>query len=77
MLLDNKPDSESVCVESSSVQFCDFISVSWLVNLVGSVVSILLDYVGQVSLCRRMTKILEKHKEWPDIQRTTCELTLD
>lgn len=66
--------SESFCAQrqEKKLAFCDFISVSWLVNLVGSVVSILLDYVGQVSLCRRMTKILEKHKEWPDIQRTTC-----
>lgn len=58
------------------VQFCNFVSVSWLVNLVGRVVSILLDYVGQVSLCGKLTKILEKHKEWPHIHRTTREFSL-
>lgn len=58
------------------VQFCDFVSVSWLVNLAGQVVSILLEYVGQVSLCGKLTKILEKHKEWPHIRRTARELTV-
>ena len=59
---------------SAVVQFCDFVSVSWMVNLAGRAVSVLLDYVGQVSLCGKLTKILEKHKEWPHIQRTTGEL---
>ncbi|XP_033181901.1 ankyrin repeat and SOCS box protein 15-like [Anabas testudineus] len=53
------------------VAFCDFVSVSWLVNLVGRVVSILLEYVGQVSLCGKLTKVLEKHREWPHIHTTT------
>ncbi|XP_036964360.1 ankyrin repeat and SOCS box protein 15 isoform X2 [Acanthopagrus latus] len=53
------------------VAFCDFVSVSWLLNLVGRVVSILLEYVGQVSLCSKLTKILQKHKEWPHIHTTT------
>ncbi|KAM7415339.1 hypothetical protein PAMA_019932 [Pampus argenteus] len=59
--------------QEEKVAFCDFVSVSWMVNLVGRVVSILLDYVGQVSLCCKLTKILEKHKEWPHIQKTTCD----
>ncbi|XP_008287789.1 ankyrin repeat and SOCS box protein 15 isoform X2 [Stegastes partitus] len=58
--------------QEEKVAFCDFISVSWLVNLVGRVVSILLDYVGQVSLCGKLTKMLKKHKEWAHIHRTTC-----
>ncbi|KAM9352623.1 ankyrin repeat and SOCS box protein 15 [Symphorus nematophorus] len=58
--------------QEEKVAFCDFVSVSWLVNLVGQVVSILLEYVGQVSLCSKLTKILEKHKEWPHIHWTTC-----
>lgn len=62
---------------SSVVQFCDFVSVSWLVNLAGRVVSILLEYVGPVSLCDKLTKILEKHKEWHHIHRSMRELTAD
>ncbi|XP_049430168.1 ankyrin repeat and SOCS box protein 15-like isoform X1 [Epinephelus fuscoguttatus] len=56
--------------QEEKVAFCDFVSVSWLVNLVGQVVSILLEYVGQVSLCGKLRKILEKHKEWSHIHRT-------
>ncbi|XP_047452604.1 ankyrin repeat and SOCS box protein 15 isoform X2 [Mugil cephalus] len=65
--------SESECSQQQveKVSFCDFVSVSWLVNLVGRVVSILLDYVGQVSLCGKLTKMLKKHKEWPHIRRIT------
>lgn len=55
------------------VQFCDFVSVSWLVSLAAGVVSILLDYVGQVSLCSKLTKMLKKQREWPHICRTTRE----
>ncbi|XP_027128806.1 ankyrin repeat and SOCS box protein 15 isoform X1 [Larimichthys crocea] len=58
--------------QEEKVPFCDFVSVSWLVNLVGRIVSILLDYVGQVSICGKLTKILEKHKEWPHIRWTLC-----
>ncbi|XP_041852955.1 ankyrin repeat and SOCS box protein 15 [Melanotaenia boesemani] len=58
--------------QETKVTFCDFVGVSWLVNLVGRIVSILLEYVGQVSLCGKLAKMLKKHKEWPDICRTTC-----
>ncbi|XP_042352709.1 ankyrin repeat and SOCS box protein 15 [Plectropomus leopardus] len=57
--------------QEKKVAFCDFVSVSWLVNLVGRIVSILLEYVGQVSLCGKTDQILERHKEWPHIHRTT------
>uniref|UniRef100_A0A3B4AFE6 SOCS box domain-containing protein n=1 Tax=Periophthalmus magnuspinnatus TaxID=409849 RepID=A0A3B4AFE6_9GOBI len=49
-------------------RFCDFVGLSWLVNLAGRVVSILLEYVGQVSLCNKLIKILENQKEWSQIQ---------
>lgn len=55
------------------VQFCDFVSVPRLAGLAGRVVSILLDYVGPVSLCSKLTKLVERHEEWPRIHRTTCE----
>ncbi|KAM4601695.1 uncharacterized protein asb15a [Polymixia lowei] len=58
--------------QEEKVPFCDFISVSWLVDLAGQAVSILLDYVSPVSLCGKMAKILEKHKEWPQIHKIIC-----
>ncbi|XP_068595024.1 ankyrin repeat and SOCS box protein 15 [Brachionichthys hirsutus] len=74
---DDSWDDLSVAVYSQQLQgkvaFCDFVSVSWLQNLVGRVVSILLEYVGQVSLCSKLTRILERHKEWPHICRITHE----
>nr|XP_040019696.1 ankyrin repeat and SOCS box protein 15-like isoform X2 [Gasterosteus aculeatus aculeatus] len=53
------------------VAFCDFVSVPRLAGLAGRVVSILLDYVGPVSLCSKLTKLVERHEEWPRIHRTT------
>ncbi|KAF7655310.1 hypothetical protein LDENG_00058160 [Lucifuga dentata] len=49
------------------ISFCEFMSVSWLVNLVGSVVLMLLDYVSHVSLCPNLRRILEKRPEWAEI----------
>ncbi|KAK7891180.1 hypothetical protein WMY93_023143 [Mugilogobius chulae] len=54
--------------QEEKATFCDFVSLSWLVNLAGRVVSILVEYVGQVSLCSKLVKILENQKEWPQIQ---------
>ncbi|XP_055365600.1 ankyrin repeat and SOCS box protein 15 isoform X2 [Betta splendens] len=68
---DKLSESDSSQHPQERVAFCDFVSVSWLVNLVGQVVSILLDYVGQVSLCGKLTKLLEQHRERPHILRTT------
>ncbi|XP_061578679.1 ankyrin repeat and SOCS box protein 15 [Cololabis saira] len=57
--------------QEGKIAFCDFISVSWMVRLVGRVVSILLDYVGQVSLCCKLKRMLKEHREWPQIHQTT------
>ena len=56
-----------VSVVISVIQFCDFISVSWLVHLAGRAVWILLDYVGLVPLCSKLKQILAMQKEWPEI----------
>uniref|UniRef100_A0A673B7M6 Ankyrin repeat and SOCS box containing 15a n=1 Tax=Sphaeramia orbicularis TaxID=375764 RepID=A0A673B7M6_9TELE len=67
---DDPNDSIYSKSQEEKAAFCDFISVSWLASLAGRVVSILLEYVGQVSLCGKLTNILEKHKEWPHIHTT-------
>uniref|UniRef100_A0A8C9WLM4 Ankyrin repeat and SOCS box containing 15 n=1 Tax=Scleropages formosus TaxID=113540 RepID=A0A8C9WLM4_SCLFO len=41
--------------------------VSCLKHLTGTVVRVLLDYVGHVSICSKLKLTLEKHKEWPEI----------
>uniref|UniRef100_A0A672JQF6 Ankyrin repeat and SOCS box containing 15b n=1 Tax=Salarias fasciatus TaxID=181472 RepID=A0A672JQF6_SALFA len=47
--------------------FCEFVSVSWLTHVVGSVVRMLLDYVNHVSICSNLRRILERRPEWGDI----------
>ncbi|CAB1345790.1 unnamed protein product, partial [Coregonus sp. 'balchen'] len=47
--------------------FCEIISLSSVVNLAGSVVQMLLDYVRHPRICPNLLRVLEKQKEWPDI----------
>ncbi|XP_044041428.1 ankyrin repeat and SOCS box protein 15b isoform X2 [Siniperca chuatsi] len=49
------------------ISFCEFVSVSWLTHLVGSVVRMLLDYVSHVSICPNLKRILERRPEWEEI----------
>ncbi|KAM9846050.1 ankyrin repeat and SOCS box protein 15b [Aulostomus maculatus] len=49
------------------ISFCEFVSVSWLAHLVGSVVRMLLDYVSRVNICPNLKIILERTPEWEDI----------
>uniref|UniRef100_A0A3Q1EVI4 Ankyrin repeat and SOCS box containing 15b n=1 Tax=Acanthochromis polyacanthus TaxID=80966 RepID=A0A3Q1EVI4_9TELE len=48
-------------------QFCEFVSVSWLAHLVGSVVRMLLDYVSHISICSHLQRILRRRAEWEEI----------
>ncbi|XP_042154003.1 ankyrin repeat and SOCS box protein 15 [Oncorhynchus tshawytscha] len=47
--------------------FCEIISLSSVVNLAGSVVRMLLDYIRHPRICPNLLRVLEKQKEWPDI----------
>ncbi|KAM3587855.1 uncharacterized protein V6R79_015368 [Siganus canaliculatus] len=49
------------------ITFCEFVSVSWLTHLVGSVVRMLLDYVGHVRICPNLKRTLKGRPEWDDI----------
>ncbi|XP_053169967.1 ankyrin repeat and SOCS box protein 15b [Scomber japonicus] len=49
------------------ISFCEFMSVSWLTDLVGTVVKMLLDYVSHVSICSNLIRILERRPEWDEI----------
>ncbi|XP_048014610.1 ankyrin repeat and SOCS box protein 15-like isoform X5 [Megalobrama amblycephala] len=52
---------------SEKIPFCDFISVSWLVQFSGRAVRVLLDYVNHVPICSKLKMVLKKHKEWAEI----------
>ncbi|CAG5927609.1 unnamed protein product [Menidia menidia] len=49
------------------IPFCEFVSVSWLTHLTGSVVRMLLDYVSHVSICSNLKGILRRTPDWEDI----------
>ncbi|KAL1247638.1 hypothetical protein QQF64_023014, partial [Cirrhinus molitorella] len=52
---------------SEKIPFCDFISVSWLVQFSGRAVRVLLDYVNHVPICSKLKMVLKRHKEWAEI----------
>ncbi|XP_051975425.1 ankyrin repeat and SOCS box protein 15 isoform X2 [Xyrauchen texanus] len=52
---------------NEKIPFCDFISVSWLVQFSGKAVQVLLDYVSCVPICSKLKMVLKRHKEWPEI----------
>lgn len=61
-------DEEYNGEQEEKATFCEFVSLSWQVHLAGRVIATLLEYVGQVSLCTKLTNILENQKEWPLIK---------
>uniref|UniRef100_A0A674AWC3 Ankyrin repeat and SOCS box containing 15b n=1 Tax=Salmo trutta TaxID=8032 RepID=A0A674AWC3_SALTR len=66
----NGQDMDCDSWSSSSVgisDFCEIISLSSVVNLAGSVVQMLLDYIRHPRICPNLLRVLEKQKEWPDI----------
>ncbi|XP_033471045.2 ankyrin repeat and SOCS box protein 15b [Epinephelus lanceolatus] len=56
-----------IYTQPGAITFCEFVSVSWLTHLLGSLVRMLLDYVGHVSICPVLRNILEKRPEWDEI----------
>ncbi|XP_040885612.1 ankyrin repeat and SOCS box protein 15b [Toxotes jaculatrix] len=56
-----------IYTQPNVVSFCEFVSVSWLTSLAGSVVRMLLDYVSHVNICPSLRRILEKEPEWDEI----------
>lgn len=63
-------DDEDGREQDEKATFCEFASLSWQVHLAGRVIATLLEYVGQVSLCTKVTNILERQNEWPLIKDT-------
>ncbi|TRY57010.1 hypothetical protein DNTS_023922 [Danionella cerebrum] len=53
------------------VQFCEIISMPSVSSWVGPIIDTLLDYVGQVKLCSRITEHLESNKDWAQIKEKT------
>ncbi|XP_034027495.1 dynein heavy chain 12, axonemal [Thalassophryne amazonica] len=47
--------------------FCEVITVSWLKQISGQVVRIMLDYTDHVSFCSKIKDTLKEQKQWPEI----------
>lgn len=63
-------DEEYSHEQEEKATFCEFVSLSWQVHMAGRVIATLLEYVGQVSLCSKLTNILQNQTEWPLIKET-------
>ncbi|XP_021455674.2 ankyrin repeat and SOCS box protein 2 isoform X1 [Oncorhynchus mykiss] len=50
------------------VQFCEIISTRAISRWAGPIIDVLLDYVGQVKLCSRLTEHLDSFKNWEVIK---------
>ncbi|XP_003200756.1 ankyrin repeat and SOCS box protein 2 isoform X1 [Danio rerio] len=50
------------------VQFCEIISAPSVSGLVGPIIDTLLNYVGHVKLCSRLTEHLDNNKDWAHVK---------
>ncbi|XP_067097552.1 ankyrin repeat and SOCS box protein 2-like [Osmerus mordax] len=54
--------------EEPGVQFCDIISSPSVCRWAGPIIDVLLDYVGNVQLCSRLTEHLDSYEHWVHIK---------
>ncbi|XP_068194972.1 ankyrin repeat and SOCS box protein 2-like isoform X2 [Antennarius striatus] len=59
------------CNEPSEreTQFCEWITTSVMSKWAGAVIDLLLDHVGQVQLCNKVTELLDSREEWLSVKR--------
>lgn len=53
------------------LQFCEWISS--VSHMAAPLITLLLDYVGNVQLCCRIIEQLKHKKEWADIKEKACK----
>ncbi|XP_077366436.1 ankyrin repeat and SOCS box protein 2-like isoform X2 [Festucalex cinctus] len=53
---------------TTSVQFCEVISAPSISRWAGPIIDVLLDYVGHVTLCSRLTEHLDSYDDWSVIK---------
>ncbi|RVE57211.1 hypothetical protein OJAV_G00214010 [Oryzias javanicus] len=52
-----------------TIQFCEWISTPLMCERAGPVLDLLLEHVGQVQLCNKLTELLDSRDEWHDVKR--------
>lgn len=61
------------CIYFIYLQFCEIISTPSVSECVGPIIDTLLDYVGHVKLCSRITEHLDSCKDWARIKEKSGE----
>lgn len=56
-------------------QFCEIISAPQISRWAGPIIDVLLDYVGNVQLCARLTEHLDSYEDWEEIKEKSGKLT--
>ncbi|XP_072313815.1 ankyrin repeat and SOCS box protein 2-like isoform X2 [Eucyclogobius newberryi] len=51
------------------LQFCEWLSLSVMCKSAGPIVDLLLEHVGQIQLCSKLTEILDSTVEWRAVKR--------
>ncbi|KAM8917551.1 LOW QUALITY PROTEIN: ankyrin repeat and SOCS box protein 2-like [Spinachia spinachia] len=54
-----------------ATQFCEWISTSMISKRAGPIIDLLLEHVGHVQLCSRLTELLDSREEWLAVKRKT------
>ncbi|XP_061099566.1 ankyrin repeat and SOCS box protein 2-like [Conger conger] len=63
--LDDRTEEET---PNMPLQFCEIISAPEISRWAGPVIDVLLDYVGNVQLCARLTEHLDSYEDWAGIK---------
>lgn len=62
------------CLSLFLSQFCEWISTSAMCEWAGPIIDLLLEHVGHVQLCSKLTELLDSREEWLAVKRKSCEL---
>lgn len=54
-------------------QFCEWISTSVMCKWAGPIIDLLLEHVGHVQLCSKLTELLDSREEWLAVKRKSCK----
>uniref|UniRef100_A0A8C6SYC6 Ankyrin repeat and SOCS box containing 2b n=1 Tax=Neogobius melanostomus TaxID=47308 RepID=A0A8C6SYC6_9GOBI len=60
------PDATNTCSEPHErpIQFCEWLASSIMCKWAGPMIDLLLEHVGQVQLCSKLTELLDSTEEW-------------
>ncbi|XP_072545302.1 ankyrin repeat and SOCS box protein 2b isoform X2 [Salminus brasiliensis] len=66
----NTVPSQTTCTESTTrnLQFCEWITSAPVCHMAVPLISLLLDYSGNVNLCHKVTEKFSRKEEWIDIK---------